>query len=155
MKVDKAQLFIDTIRQRHQTLVAVMSAIIQRQKEFFLTGDEAQLKPMILKDIAEKTGLDISTISRVSGSKYAQTSYGTFPLRFFFSDAYTKESGEEVSTRQIKQLLKESIEHEDKKQPFSDDALAGYLKEKGYPIARRTVAKYREQLGIPVARLRK
>ena len=152
-KVDKAQGFIEAIRQRRHTLIVTMKAIIERQKAFFLDGDEADLKPMILKDIEERTGLDKSTISRVCNMKYAQTKWGTFPLKFFFTD--TTEDGEEMSTRKIKLALKELIEHEDKKKPLSDDALSKVLKEKGFPVARRTVAKYREQLGIPVARLRK
>ena len=154
-KVDKARGFIEAIRQRRHTLIVTMKAIIERQKAFFLDGDEADLKPMILKDIEERTGLDKSTISRVSNMKYAQTKWGTFPLKFFFTDSYTTEDGEEMSTRKIKLALKELIEHEDKKKPLSDDALSKVLKEKGFPVARRTVAKYREQLGIPVARLRK
>ena len=132
-----------------------MKAIIEWQHDFFVDGDEGDMKPMILKDIAEKTNLDISTISRVSNIKYAQTKWGTYPLRFFFSDSYTTEDGEELSTRKIKIALKELIDAEDKKKPLSDDALAKELKQKGYPIARRTVAKYREQLGFAVARLRK
>ena len=122
-----------------------MKAIIDIQRQFFLDGDEADLKPMILKDVAERTGLDISTISRVSNVKYAQTKWGTFPLKFFFTDSYTTEDGEEMSTRKIKIALHDIIEKEDKKKPISDDALAKLLKEKGFPIARRTVAKYREQ----------
>ena len=132
-----------------------MRAIIQWQHRFFEDGDEASLRPMILKDIAERTGLNVSTISRVSNSKYAQTRWGTFPLRFFFSDSYVTSEGEELSTREIKAVLREIIEAEDKRKPLSDDALKGLLAEKGYPIARRTVTKYREQMGIPVARLRK
>ena len=132
-----------------------MRAIIDIQRKFFQDGDEAELKPMILKDIADRTGLDISTISRVSNIKYAQTKWGTFPLRFFFSDSYTTTDGEEMSTRKIKIALRDLIKEEDKSKPLSDDALAKQLKEKGFPIARRTVAKYREQLGLPVARLRK
>lgn len=154
-KVDKAQGFIEAIKQRRHTLIVTMKAIIDIQRQFFLDGDEADLKPMILKDVAERTGLDISTISRVSNVKYAQTKWGTFPLKFFFTDSYTTEDGEEMSTRKIKIALHDMIEKEDKKKPISDDALAKLLKEKGFPIARRTVAKYREQLGIPVARLRK
>lgn len=154
-KVDKAQGFINAVKQRQHTLIITMKAIIDVQKRFFQDGDEADLKPMILKDIADKTGLDISTISRVSNVKYAQTKWGTFPLKFFFTDGYTTEDGEEMSTRKIKLALQELIEHEDKKKPLSDDAIAKVMKEKGFPIARRTVAKYREQLGIPVARLRK
>lgn len=154
-KVDKAQGFIEAIKQRRHTLIVTMKAIIDIQRQFFLDGDEADLKPMILKDVAERTGLDISTISRVSNVKYAQTKWGTFPLKFFFTDSYTTEDGEEMSTRKIKIALHDIIEKENKKKPISDDALAKLLKEKGFPIARRTVAKYREQLGIPVARLRK
>lgn len=154
-KVDRAQGYIDAIKQRRHTLYVTMKAIIDWQKKFFQDGDESDLKPMILKDIATKTGLDISTISRVSNIKYAQTKWGTFPLKFFFSDAYTTESGEEMSTRKIKIALKELIEKEDKRKPMSDDALKVEMDKKGFPIARRTIAKYREQLGIPVARLRK
>lgn len=154
-KVDKAQGFIEAIKQRRHTLIVTMKAIIDIQRQFFLDGDEADLKPMILKDVADRTGLDISTISRVSNVKYAQTKWGTFPLKFFFTDSYTTEDGEEMSTRKIKIALHDIIEKEDKKKPLSDDALAKLLKKKGFPIARRTVAKYREQLGIPVARLRK
>lgn len=154
-KVDKAQGYIEAVKQRRHTLYVTMKAIIDWQKKYFQTGDEADLKPMILKDIAEKTGLDISTISRVSNMKYAQTRWGTFPLRFFFTDAYVTKDGEEMSTRKIKLALKDIIDKEDKGKPLSDDALAAEMKKKGYPIARRTVAKYREQLGLPVARLRK
>ena len=154
-KVDKAQGFIEAIKQRRHTLIVTMKAIIEIQKQFFLDGDEADLKPMILKDVAERTGLDISTISRVSNIKYAQTKWGTFPLKFFFTDSYTTDEGEEMSTRKIKLALQDILEHENKKKPLSDEAIAKVLKEKGFPIARRTVTKYREQLGIPVARLRK
>jgi RNA polymerase sigma-54 factor len=154
-KVDKARGFIDAVTQRRRTLYATMKAIIDWQSPFFLDGDEGDLKPMILKDIADKTGLDISTVSRVSNIKYAQTRWGIFPLKFFFSDGYTTEEGEEMSTRKIKIALKEMIDGEDHKHPMSDDLLAKKMKEKGFPIARRTVAKYREQMGIPVARLRK
>ncbi len=154
-KVEKAQGYIEAIRQRHHTLYVTMKAIIDWQINYFRSGDEADLKPMILKDIAEKTGLDISTISRVSNMKYAQTRWGTFPLRFFFTDGYVTKDGEEMSTRKIKLALKDLIGNEDKKHPLSDDTLAAEMKKRGYPIARRTVAKYREQLGVPVARLRK
>ncbi len=154
-KVDAAQNFIDAIRTRRHTLTITMRAIIQWQHRFFEDGDEASLRPMILRDIAEKTGLDMSTISRVSNSKYAQTRWGTFPLRFFFSDAYKTAEGEELSTREIKVALREIIDNEDKQRPLSDETLKSLLAQKGYPIARRTVAKYREQLGIPIARLRK
>lgn len=152
-KVEAAQGFIDAIKVRRHTLIVTMQAIISLQRQFFLDGDEASLRPMILKDVAEKTGLDLSTISRVSNSKYAQTRWGTFPLRHFFSDSYVTESGEELSTRQIKAALRDIVEAEDK--PLSDDAIKELLAQKGFPIARRTVAKYREQLGIPIARLRK
>ena len=154
-KVEKAQGYIEAIKQRQHTMTVTMRAIIQWQKKFFQDGDEADLKPMILKDIAEKTGLDKSTISRVSNIKYAQTKWGTFPLRFFFSDGYTTEDGEELSTRKIKIALKELIKKENKQKPMSDDVITEEMKKAGFPIARRTVAKYREQLGIPVARLRK
>ena len=154
-KVDAAQGFIDAVRQRQNTLLVTMKAIIELQRPFFLDGDESLLRPMILKDVAERTGLDISTISRVSNSKYVQTNYGIYPLKYFFSDGYTTEDGEEMSVREIRRILKECIDSEDKKKPLTDDELAEILKEKGYPIARRTVAKYRQQLNIPVARLRK
>lgn len=154
-KVEKAQNFIDAIKQRRHTLTVTMQAIIDLQRPFFQEGDEMLLKPMILKDVAERTGLDISTISRVSNSKYVQTNYGVYPLKWFFSDGYTTEDGQEIATRKIQSALKEIIEHEDKKKPLSDETLTQMLNQKGFPIARRTVAKYREQLGIPVARLRK
>ena len=154
-KVAAAQGFIEAIRVRNHTLAVTMRAIIQWQRHFFEEGDEAALRPMILKDIAQKTGLDASTISRVSNSKYVQTRWGTFPLRYFFNDAYTTAEGEELSTRKIKAALRELIDAEDKRQPLSDEILRQMLKEKGFPIARRTVAKYREQMGIPIARLRK
>ena len=154
-KVDKAQGFIEAIKQRRHTLIITMKAIIDIQRQFFLDGDEADLKPMILKDVAERTKLDISTISRVRIEKYVQTKWGVFPLKFFFTDSYTTEDGEELSTRKIKIALQHLIENEDKKKPLSDDAISKVMKEKGFPIARRPVAKYREQLGIPVARLRK
>lgn len=154
-KMDKAMGYIEAIRQRRLTLTKTMQAIIDWQRKFFLDGDEADLHPMRLKDIAERTGLDISTISRVSNIKYAQTNWGTFPLRFFFTDGYTTKDGEQLSTRRIKMALREIIAGEDKTQPLSDDALTALLAQKGFPIARRTVAKYREQLGLPVARLRR
>ena len=153
-KVDRARGFIEAVRQRRATLESTMGAIMAWQDRYFEDGDEAELKPMILKDIAEKTGLDISTVSRVCSQKYAQTPWGTFPLRFFFSDSYMADAGE-TSTRRIKIALKELIGGEDKAAPLSDDALAAAMKGNGYPIARRTVAKYREQMGLPVARLRK
>ena len=154
-KVDAAQNFIEAVKVRRQTLTMTMRAIIQLQHQFFVDGDEASLRPMILRDVAEKTGLDLSTISRVSNSKYAQTRWGTFPLRHFFSDGYVTTSGEELSTRKIKAVLRDIIDAEDKHHPLSDDQLKEALAEKGFPIARRTVAKYREQLGVPIARLRK
>lgn len=154
-KVERARGYIEAIKVRRRTLTITMQAIIDWQHRFFQDGDEADLKPMILKNIADRTGLDISTISRVSNIKYAQTNWGTFPLRFFFSDGYTTDDGEELSTRKIKLALKDLIDKEDKKKPMSDDALTKALAKLGYPIARRTVAKYREQLGLPVARLRK
>jgi len=154
-KMDSAKWFIDAIQQRQTTLLLTMSEIITFQKEYFLEGDETKLRPMILKDIAERTNLDISTISRVSNSKYIQTHFGIYSLKYFFSEGLQKEDGEEVSTREIKTILQECIENESKRKPLTDEKLAQILKEKSYNIARRTVAKYREQLGIPVARLRK
>jgi RNA polymerase sigma-54 factor len=154
-KLESAKWFIDAVKQRHQTLLLTMNAILEYQKDFFVEGDETKLKPMILKDIAEETGLDISTISRVSNSKYIQTHFGIYPLKYFFSESMQDESGEEVSTRKIKKILQDVIENEDKKKPITDEKIASVLKDKGFPIARRTVAKYREQLGIQVARLRK
>lgn len=154
-KVEAAQSFIDALVGRRNTLIMTMRAIIQWQHRFFEDGDETSIRPMILKDIAEKTGLSLSTISRVSNSKYAQTRWGTYPLRHFFSDSYVTESGEEMSTRQIKATLRDMIDSEDKQHPLSDEVLKQLLTEKGFPIARRTIAKYREQMGIPIARLRK
>lgn len=154
-KLDGAKWFIDAIKQRQMTLYGTMDAIMEYQKEYFLTGDETKLKPMILKDISDIVGLDISTISRVANSKYVQTQFGTFLLKSFFSESLTTESGEEVSSREVKKILSDAIDAEDKRKPLADEKLAKLLKEKGYTIARRTVAKYREQLGIPVARLRK
>lgn len=154
-KVDAAQGFINAVKQRQQTLMSTMQAIIDLQRPFFQEGDESLLKPMILKDVAERAKLDISTVSRVSNSKYVQTNFGIYALKFFFSDGYTTEDGEELSIREIKHILKELVNGEDKNKPYTDDELADCLKEKGYPIARRTVAKYRQQLNIPVARLRR
>jgi RNA polymerase sigma-54 factor len=154
-KLDSAKWFIDAIRQRQQTLTMTMAEIIKFQKEFFEEGDETKLKPMILKDIADITGLDISTISRVSNSKYIQTHFGIYSLKYFFSEGMQTDTGEEVSTREIKSILQECIANEDKRHPVTDEKLALILKEKSYIVARRTVAKYREQLGIPVARMRK
>jgi RNA polymerase sigma-54 factor len=154
-KIDSARWFIDAIRQRQNTLLLCMNAILEYQREYFEEGDETKLKPMILKDIADKTNLDISTISRVANSKYIQTHFGIVPLKFFFSEGLQTDSGEEVSSREIKKILQDCIESENKLKPITDDSLAEILQKKGYQIARRTVAKYREQLNIPVARMRK
>lgn len=154
-KLDSAKWFIDAIRQRQQTLLITMSTIMQYQYDYFLTGDERKLKPMILKDIADKINMDVSTVSRVANSKYVSTPYGTKLIKEFFSESMKNDQGEDVSTKEIKKILESVIEEEDKKKPLTDEKLAGILKEKGYPIARRTVAKYREQLDLPVARLRK
>ncbi|MFN8242475.1 MAG: RNA polymerase factor sigma-54 [Ferruginibacter sp.] len=154
-KIDAAKWFIDAIKQRQNTLLNTMEAILNYQREFFITGDETTLRPMILKYIAEATGLDISTVSRVANSKFVQTEFGTYRLKFFFSESLQTDSGEEVSTREVKKILSDLIEGENKKHPLSDERLTELLQEKGYNIARRTVAKYREQLNIPVARLRK
>jgi RNA polymerase sigma-54 factor len=154
-KLDSAKWFIDAIRQRQETLFVTMNAIMHYQQEFFLDGDETKLKPMILKDIADLVNLDISTISRVANSKYVETPYGTKLIKEFFSESMKNDQGEDVSTLEIKKILQDTIEEEDKKKPLPDDQLAEILKEKGYPIARRTIAKYREQLDIPVARMRK
>jgi RNA polymerase sigma-54 factor len=155
-KVESAKWFMEAIRQRQHTLILTMNAIMEFQKEYFRSGgDEMHLRPMILKDISERTSLDISTISRVANSKYIQTEWGIFALKYFFSEGLQTDSGEEVSTREIKKILEECLENEDKRKPVTDDRLAAILKEQGYMIARRTVAKYREQLNIPVARLRK
>jgi RNA polymerase sigma-54 factor len=154
-KLDAAKWFIDAIKQRQHTLLHTMQAIIDLQHEFFLTGDDTTLRPMILKDVAQITHLDISTVSRVANSKYVQTEFGTYKLKYFFSEGLQTDSGEEVSTREVKSILNSLVEQEDKKHPLSDDRLTELLQEKGYNIARRTVAKYREQLNLPVARLRK
>ena len=154
-KLDSAKWFIDAIKQRQQTLLKTMNAIMQYQYEFFLSGDERNLRPMILKDIADRIGMDISTVSRVANSKYVQTEHGTFLLKSFFSEAIQMESGEEVSNKEVKKILEDFIGAEDKHHPLADEKLTEILKDKGYNIARRTVAKYREQMNIPVARLRK
>lgn len=154
-KLDSAKWFIEAIKQRQNTLQNTMNAIIEFQKEYFMEGDETKLKPMVLKNIAEKTGLDISTISRVVNCKYIQTHFGIYPLKYFFSEGLMTEGGEEVSTREIKKILAESIDSEDKSKPLTDEELVDVLQQKGYKVARRTVAKYREQLNIPIARLRK
>lgn len=154
-KLDSAKWFINAIKQRQQTLLKTMNAIMHYQYEYFLTGDERDLKPMILKDIADRVEMDISTVSRVANSKYVQTEFGTFLLKSFFSEAIQTDSGEEVSNKEVKKILEEYIENEDKRKPLADEKLTEVLKEKGYTIARRTVAKYRESMNIPVARLRK
>lgn len=154
-KLDSAKWFIDAIKQRQQTLLKTMNAIMNYQYEYFITGDERNLRPMILKDIADKIGMDISTVSRVANSKYVQTEFGTFLLKSFFSEAIQTESGEEVSNKEVKKILEDCIGNEDKRRPLADEKLTEILKEKGYNIARRTVAKYREAMNIPVARLRK
>ena len=154
-KIDSAKWFIDAIKQRQHTLLSTMESIMNYQKDFFFTGDETNLRPMILKDIAEITNLDISTVSRVANSKFVQTEFGTYRLKFFFSESLQTDSGEEVSTREVKKILTNIIDDENKKKPYSDEKLTDMLQEKGYNIARRTVAKYREQLNLPVARLRK
>ena len=154
-KIDAAKWFIDAIQQRQQTLLLTMQAILEHQQNFFMSGDESDLRPMILKDVAAATGLDISTVSRVANSKYVQTEFGTYRLKFFFNEALTTDTGEEVSTREVKRILSDLIAGEDKKNPVSDERLTELLQGKGYEIARRTVAKYREQLMIPVARLRR
>ena len=154
-KIDSAKWFIEAIQSRYNTMLHTMNAIMEYQHEYFLTGDETRLKPMILKDIADKTGLDISTISRVANSKYVQTEFGTIPLKYFFSESMSTESGEEVSTHEVKKILNDLIGAESKTDPISDQKLTEELNQRGYNIARRTVAKYREQLNIPVARLRK
>lgn len=154
-KLDAAQWFIDAIKQRQDTLIKTMSAIVAHQKEYFLTGDETKIKPLILKDIAQEIQMDISTVSRVVNSKYVDTPYGTHLVKYYFSEGMKNEQGEDISTKEIKTILAHIIESEDKSAPLNDDQLTSILKEKGYPIARRTVAKYREQLGLPVARLRK
>ena len=154
-KLDSAKWFIDAIKQRQQTLLKTMNAIMHYQYDYFLTGDERKLRPMILKDIADKIDMDISTVSRVANSKYVQTEFGTFLLKSFFSEAIQTESGEEVSNKEVKKILEDCIGKEDKRKPLADERLTEILKEHGYNIARRTVAKYREQMNIPVARLRK
>ena len=154
-KLDSAKWFIDAIKQRQQTLLLNMNAIMQYQKEYFLTGDERKLKPMILKDIADIINMDVSTVSRVANSKFVSTPYGTKLIKEFFSESMKNDKGNDVSTKEIKNILATVIKEENKKKPLPDDKLAAILKEKGYPIARRTIAKYREQLDLPVARLRK
>lgn len=154
-KIDAAQWFVSAVKQRQQTLMSVMQAIVELQRDFFLTGDEGRLRPMVLRDVAERSGYDISTVSRASNSKYVQTNFGFYPLKYFFSESVQNDSGEEISTREVKQILQQLIDAEDKRKPLPDDRLCELLQERGYVIARRTIAKYREQLSIPVARLRK
>ena len=154
-KLDSAQWFIDAIKQRNETLMKTMTAILKAQYDFFLDGEESSLKPMILQDIADRTGYDVSTISRVSNSKYVQTRFGVYPLKYFFSESMTNSEGDEVSTREIKKRLQEIIDTEDKRNPLTDEQLVELMGQNGYPIARRTIAKYRDLLGVPVARMRK
>ena len=154
-KIDSAKWFIDAVKQRQNTLLITMNAILEYQKEYFIDGDEIQLRPMILKDVSDMTGLDVSTVSRVVNGKYIQTHFGILPLKYFFSEGILTDTGEEVSTREIKRILQDCVYNEEKRNPLTDERLTEILQEKGYPIARRTVAKYREQLNIPVARLRK
>ncbi|MCR5532361.1 MAG: RNA polymerase factor sigma-54 [Paludibacteraceae bacterium] len=154
-KLDSAKWFIDAIKQRNETLMKTMTEILRFQYDFFLDGEETSLKPMVLQDIATRTGFDVSTISRVSNSKYVQTRYGIYPLKYFFSEAMTNAEGDEISTREIKKILQELIDNEDKRNPLTDEQLVELMGEHGYPIARRTIAKYRDLLGVPVARLRK
>lgn len=154
-KMDSAKWFVEALKQRHNTLFSTMQAIVDYQHDYFMDGDESNLKPMVLKDIAAKTGFDISTISRVVNSKYIETHFGIFPLKYFFSEGLENQQGEEVSTRELKKVLQECVEKEDKHKPLTDDELVSIMNEKGYKVARRTIAKYREQLGIPKARLRK
>ncbi len=154
-KVDRAKGYIEAVKQRHRTLYVTMKTIIDWQHKYFVDGDENDLRPLVLKDVAERTGLDISTVSRVCNAKYAQTPWGLFPLRHFFSEGVQTGNGVETSIRQLKAILKDIIDTEDKHKPLSDDALSAEMKQRGFPIARRTVSKYREQMGIPTARLRK
>ena len=154
-KLDSAKWFVEAIKQRHNTLSSTMQAIVDYQREYFIDGDETHLKPMVLKDIAEKTGFDISTISRVVNSKYIETHFGIYSLKYFFSEGLENQEGEEVSTRELKKALQECVDNENKRKPLTDDELVEKMTEKGYKVARRTIAKYRDQLGIPKARLRK
>lgn len=154
-KMDSAKWFVEALKQRQNTLMSTMQAIVDYQHDYFVDGDETHLKPMVLKDIAEKTGFDISTISRVVNSKYIETHFGIFPLKYFFSEGLENQEGEEVSTRELKKVLKECVDAEDKHKPLTDDQLVKEMNKRGYKVARRTVAKYRDQLGIAKARLRK
>ena len=153
--MDSAKWFVEALKQRHNTLLSTMQAIVDYQHDYFMSGDEANLRPMVLKDIAGITGFDISTISRVVNSKYIETHFGIFPLKYFFSEGLENKDGEEVSTRELKKVLQECVENEDKHKPLTDDQLVSLMNEKGYKVARRTIAKYRDQLGIPKARMRK
>ena len=153
-KMDSAKWFVEALKQRHNTLQSTMQAIIDYQHDYFMDGDETNLRPMVLKDIAEKTGFDISTISRVVNSKYIETHFGIFPLKYFFSEGLENQDGEEVSTRELKKVLKECVDAEDKHKPLTDDQLVAEMEKRGYKVARRTIAKYRDQLGIAKARLR-
>ncbi|MCF0176549.1 MAG: RNA polymerase sigma-54 factor, partial [Bacteroidales bacterium] len=153
-KMDSAKCFVEAIKQRHNTLDKTMKAILDYQKDYFVDGDEANLRPMVLKDIAEKTGFDISTISRVANSKYIETHFGIYPLKYFFSEGLENKEGEEVSTRELKRALQECVDSEDKKNPLTDDQLVAEMGKRGYKVARRTIAKYRDLLGIPKARMR-
>ena len=154
-KMDSAKWFVEALKQRHNTLLSTMQAIVDYQHDYFLDGDEANLRPMVLKDIAEKTGFDISTISRVVNSKYIETHFGIFPLKYFFSEGLENQEGEEVSTRELKKVLQECVDKEDKHKPLTDDQLVEEMSRRGYKVARRTIAKYRDQLGIAKARLRR
>ena len=154
-KLESAKWFVEAIKQRHNTLYSTMQTIIEYQREYFIDGDETHLKPMVLKDIAERTGFDISTISRVVNSKYIETHFGIYSLKYFFSEGLENQDGEEVSTRELKKALQECVDNEDKHKPLTDDELVAKMTERGYKVARRTVAKYRDQLGIPKARLRR
>ena len=154
-KMDSAKWFVEALKQRHNTLQNTMQAIIDYQHDYFVDGDESHLRPMVLKDIAEKTGFDISTISRVVNSKYIETHFGIFPLKYFFSEGLENQEGEEVSTRELKKVMQECVDNEDKHKPLTDDQLVSEMEKRGYKVARRTIAKYRDQLGIPKARLRK
>ena len=154
-KMDSAKWFVEALKQRHNTLMSTMQAIVDYQHDYFIDGDESHLRPMVLKDIAEKTGFDISTISRVVNSKYIETHFGIFPLKYFFSEGLENQEGEEISTRELKKALQECVDAENKRHPLTDDQLVDVLEGKGYKVARRTIAKYRDQLGIPKARLRK
>ena len=154
-KLDSAKWFVEALKQRQNTLTRTMDAILQYQYEYFATGDETKLKPMVLKDIAEKTGFDISTISRVVNSKYIETDFGIYPLKYFFSEGMENKDGESVSTRELKKVLQECVDAEDKRKPLTDEQLVVEMEKHGYKVARRTIAKYRGQLGIPLARWRK